>query len=154
MNNDNNRGMSWIVKSTLAIFMLLGASLSYADCEQSDLKGTWYFTGVTGDTLFGDFWETDFCKIKVNLTGKVVDSSSQCEARDFEGKYGFDISGGALAINSSCSITGKFKLCEDTACIFLKIDDARMDKGKTVITLAGRLSDEPDIVSFFTGIKK
>ncbi len=154
MTGYNNRRMGWIVKVALALFVLFGTSLSYAACLQSNLTGIWYLNGVTGDTLFGDFWETDFCKIKVDSTGKIVRSASQCQYRDFDGKASINITGGNLVINSSCRITGKIKYCVDEFCVNFNIDAARLDKGKTVITMVGRLSIDPDVVSFFTGVKK
>jgi len=146
--------MGWIEKVALALIVLFGTSQSYATCSQSDLTGTWYLNGITGDTLFAEFWETDFCKVKVNSNGNVVNSSSQCKYRDADGKAGFDIQGGNLALSSSCAITGKVKYCDGEFCLNLVVDDARLDRGKTVLTLVGRLSFDPDVVSFFTGIKK
>ncbi len=154
MTRYNNRRMGWIVKVALALFVFFGASQSYASCLQSNLTGTWYLNGVTGDTYWGEFWETDFCKIKVNSTGKIVNSASQCKFRDWDGKGILDVLGGNLDINSSCRITGKIKYCDGGFCVNFNIDDARLDKGKTVITMVGRLSIDPDVVSFFTGVKK
>ena len=154
MTEYNNRRMGWIVKVALALFVLFGASQSYAACFQSNLTGIWYLNGISGDTFFAEFWETDFCKIKVNSTGNIVNSASQCNFRDDNGKGFIDVQGGSLTVNSSCSITGKLKYCVDGICTNFNIDAARMDKGKTVITLVGRLAIDPDIVGYFTGVKK
>jgi len=154
MTRYNNHRMGWIVKFALALFVLFGTSQSYAACSQSDLTGIWYFNGVTGDTFNGRFAETNFCKIKVNSNGNIVDSASQCKFRDFDGKHNLDIQGGNLALNSSCRITGRFKSCDGEGCIFMNVDNARLDKGKTVITMVGRVSVNLDVVVFLTGVKR
>ena len=154
MTKNNNLRTGWIVKVTLALFVLLATSQSYAACSQSDLAGTWFLNGVTGDTLFAEFWETDFCKIKINSSGKVVRSASQCTYRDGDGKSNLDVRGGELLVNSFCAVTGKINYCDGDLCVKFQIDAGRLDKGKTVITVVGRISSLPDIVSFYTGIKK
>ena len=154
MTRNNSNKVGRIAKLVLALFLLFGASQSYAACALSDLAGTWYFNGVTGDTLFAEFWETDFCKIKINSNGKVVASSSQCQFRDFDGEGIINIIGGTLTLNSSCRIKGNVRYSFGEINTNLNIDDARLDRGKTVITMVGRLGIEPDIVSFFTGVKK
>lgn len=150
----DNQKLGWIAKLALPLAVLFGASQSYAACTQSDMAGVWYFNGVSGDTYFGTLWETDFCKVKVNAEGKVRNGGSQCKYRDADGKGDLDIQGGNLTLNSSCSISGRIKYCIDDFCISMNIDDARLDKGKTVVTLVGRLSIDPDVVSYFTGVKK
>ena len=115
---------------------------------------SWYLNGVTGDTFFGDFWETDFCKIKVNSTGNIVKSSSQCKYRDADGKGILDVQGGNMTISSSCAITAQIQYCDNGFCVKFNSDAARLDKGKTVITMVGRTNVESDIVTFFTGVKK
>ena len=153
MTRYNNRRMGWIVKVALALFVLFGTNQSYAACEQSNLTGTWFFNGLSGDLLLND-WETDFCKIKVNSEGKIRNTGSQCKFRTADRKGTVNVQGGKLVISSGCAITGKITACEDGFCINLVIDAARLDKGKTVITLVGRVSIDPDIVVFFTGVKK
>ena len=155
MTGNDNKKLGWIARVALALFVLFGASQSYAACVQGDLAGTWYFNGVTGDTFAGQFWETDFCKVRVNSVGTIVKSKSQCQYRDYTGKQSYDITGGSLVISSSCKITGKIKYDFGGGLTTnFNIDAARLDKGKTVITIAGRASIDPDIVSFFTGVKK
>jgi hypothetical protein len=155
MTERNNNKLGWIAKIALATTVLFGASQSYAACAQSDLAGTWYFNGITGDSYEGYFWETDFCKIRFNSTGNVVKSSSQCKFRDSLGKATLDIIGGSLALNASCKISGKIKydLGDGFSTNFV-LDDARMDRGKTMITMVGRVAIDPAVVSFFTGVKK
>ena len=150
----DNETTGWPVKVALAIFVFFGASQSYAACSQSDLTGTWYFNGVTGDTFLGEFWETDYCKVKINSAGKIVKSVSQCKFRDFAGKGNFDITGGSLLIGSSCLISGRIKYGFDEFSTYFYVDSARLDKGKTVITMVGRVSIDPDVVSFLTGVKR
>ena len=153
MTRYNNRRMGWIVKVALALFVLFGTNQSYAACEQSNLTGTWFFNGLSGDLLLND-WETDFCKIKVNSTGTILNSGSQCKFRTTDGKDSIDVQGGNLAIRSNCSIKGKITVCDSGFCGNLVIDNARLDKGKTVITLVGRASFDPDVVVFYTGVKR
>ena len=154
MTGYNNRKMGRVVKLALALLVLFGTSQSYATCSQGNLKGTWYLNGITADTSDGIFWETDFCKIKVNSKGTIVKSGSSCKFRDAEGKGNLGVKGGNFALNSSCAITGKIKYCVDDFCANFKIDAGRLDKGKTVLTLVGRIDLDPDTVSYFTGIKK
>jgi len=154
MARHNSKKLGWSARVTLALIVLLGTSQSYAACLQSNLTGTWYFTGITGDTLLAEFWQTDSCKVKVNSTGKIVMSVSQCKFRDADGKRNFDIIGGKLALNSSCRITGRIRFSDGVSSAYFNIDDARLDKGKTVFTMVGRLDIDPDIVSFYTGVKK
>ena len=154
MTGYNNRKMGRVVKVALALLVLFGTSQSYATCSQGNLKGTWYFNGVSGDTFFGTMDESDFCKITVNSVGKVKNAGSQCQFRTSDGKDSVNDIGGNLVINSGCAITGKIKFCEGEICANLVMDAARMDKGKTVITLVGRLSIDPDIVIFMTGVKR
>ena len=155
MKTNKRKKISQVASFAVAAIILLAAGQSYAACTQSDLTGTWYLNGVTGDTWFGDFWETDFCKVRVNSNGKVVGSSSQCVYRDGLGKDTLNIVGGELLINASCKITGKIRydLGGGLRTNFI-VDDARMDNGKSVITVAGRVAIDPTIVSHFTGIKR
>lgn len=150
----DNRRMACIAKIALALLVLFGTSQSYAACTQSDLTGVWYLNGVSGDTFTGSFGETDFCKIKVNSNGHIVNSASQCKFRTSDGKDSIDVGGGSLAVKSSCAITGRIKYCVGEICINFNIDDAKLDSGKTVVTLVGRLSFDPDVVGYFTGVKK
>lgn len=154
MTRYNNKRMGRMAKGALALLVLFGASHSYAECTQVDVKGTWYFNGVTGDTLFGDFWESDFCKIKVNSKGIIRNTGSVCKFRDVDGVGTFNVKDGRMNITSACAITGRIKYCGDGFCVNLKIDDAKLDKAKTVITLVGHLPIAPEVVSFFTGVKK
>ncbi len=142
-------------KLALTIFVLFGAGQSYAACTQSDMTGTWYFNGFSGDTFSGILFETNFCKIRVNSSGKIRNTGSQCNFRDSDGKGpALNVKGGNLTVKSSCAITGRVKICEGEDCVDLVIDDAKMDSGKTVVTLVGRASDDVDVVAFLTGVKK
>ena len=154
MTNYNNSGAGRLVKAALALLVIFGASQSYAACTQADLAGTWYMNGVSGNVWWGEFWETDFCKVRVNSEGKVRNSDSQCQVRDNLGKYTVDIAGGELTIASSCLIKGKIQYCDGEACVNLKIDNGRLDKGKTVLTIVGRDSDNAFVTRFLTGVKK
>ena len=154
MTGYNNRRMGWILNVALALFVFFGAGQSYAACFQSNMTGTWFFNGISGDTFIGAFDETNFCKIKVNSNGKILNSGSQCKVRTADGKDTVNVQGGNLDIRSGCGITGKITACVGEFCINLVIDSARLDKGKTVITLVGRASIDPDIVVFWTGVKK
>ena len=149
-----DRSVKRIVGVPLALLVLLVAGPSYAACVQGDLQGTWYFNGMSGDVFTGYLWETDFCKIGVNSSGKIRNTGSQCKFRDWLGKDTINVGGGSLFVSSSCAITGYIKYCIGAECLRLNIDDAKLDKGKTVITLVGRAGYDPTIVSFFTGVKR
>ena len=153
MTSYNNRKMGWNAKLALALIVLFGTSQSYAACTQGDLTGTWYLNGVTGDTDFGIFWEIDFCKIKFNSEGKVVRSASQCQYRDYGGIGDLNITGGTLVLTPACNLTGRIRYDDGEITSWFNIDAARLDKGKTVMTMVGSLGIDPFVVSAFTGAK-
>lgn len=143
-----------LIQAALAFFALLGFGQAYAACEQTDLQGTWYLNGISGDTFFAEFIETNFCKFKISSTGKVFDSGSQCKFRDDAGVGVVNITSGDLTLGSTCRITGYITASEGGQSEKVRIDDARLDKRKTVITMVGRSDVDPDGVFFLTGVKR
>lgn len=153
MHNKSHKDPGRFVQAAFALFVLFSVNQSYAACEQIDLKGTWFLNGISGDTQFLEFSETDWCKVKLGSAGKVKDGS-QCKFRDDEGVGLVPLQGGNLKLNSSCRITGTLTVCEGEFCETVSIDDARLDSGKTVITMVGRSTSDPTGVFFLTGVKK
>jgi hypothetical protein len=104
--------------------------------------------------VFQALTETDACKLKFGAAGSIVGSSSSCSARDGSGKYTINITGGSFEVNEFCAVTGYFRYCVGQNCTRLYIDSARMDKGKTVISLVGRTIVDPAVILSMTGVKK
>ena len=73
----------------------------------------------------------------------------------YQGLIGQNTSGTIKNLGmTACNITGRLRYTDGEFTTWFNIDAARLDKGKTVITLVGRLGIEPDIVTFFTGVKR
>lgn len=153
MHNKSHKIAARVIQAAFALFAPFAVSQSYAACDQIDLKGTWYLNGVTGDTQLLQFSETDFCKFIIGSAGKVKDGS-QCKFRDVEGVGIVPFQGGRLTLNSACRISGYLTICEGDLCEKVRVDDARLDPGKTVITMVGRSASEPNFVFFLSGVKK
>ena len=146
--------MTRIFRVALILAMTFCSANVFAACAQQDLTGTWFFNGVSGDSLNRELVETDACKLKFGSAGGVISSSSSCTFRTSEGKSTFNVTGGRFTLNEFCAITGNFRYCSGGFCTRLLIDSARMDKQKTVITLVGRLEVDQDLIASFTGVKK
>lgn len=142
-----------VLAMLLTFSFLFWSGLAAASCSQADLKGIWRFTGVSGDTFYGEMNELDTCKLKLSSSGYVIASSSSCVFRDASGKQSFPpVAGGRLVVKSGCAVTGSIDFLGGGRVV---VDSGSgMDRGKTVISLAGYANTDPDIVVAWTGVKK
>lgn len=149
----NNHQPCAVIKSLLLMFCILSPGMTIAACVTSDLSGTWYLTGISGNVAFGTLDETDRCKLTVSSAGTIVPSTSSCQVRDDSGfTSGLTVSGN-FYINSACNVTGAVLGCFNGLCRTAKVQYAKMDKGKTVMSMVGYVTDSPDDVISWTAIK-
>ncbi|NHN39588.1 hypothetical protein G8764_19990 [Pseudomaricurvus alcaniphilus] len=144
-------------KLLLLLFFISFSHMSAAVCVQANLAGIWYLNGFSGDTLESSFLETDFCKIKINASGSILGNASSCKARVPEGVFTVNLTGGNLNLNAGCRITGRINYCDPELqqCGFaIRIDQAQLDRGKTVMSISGFDSTDTEAVVHFVGIKR
>ncbi|MEN8204862.1 MAG: hypothetical protein ABFS24_02505 [Pseudomonadota bacterium] len=134
--------------------VLLSSQLAQASCDLSDAVGVWKIYGVSGNTFNGKMSETDRCKIKINSSGSIVGSSSACKFRDSSGKHELDVDKGNIEVNKHCVVTGFIRLCSSGACVKQIIEHGTLSAEKNVISFVGYSNPDPDLVFFFTGLKR
>lgn len=152
MHDKSHKIAGRYIQAAVALCVLFAVSQSYAACDQIDLKGTWFLNGVTGVPASLQFVETNFCKVIIGSAGKVKDGS-QCKFRDDVGVSTIALQGGKLTLSSFCKITGYLEACDGDLCDRVRIDDARLDAEKTVITMVGRTAFDAGVF-FVTGVKR
>jgi hypothetical protein len=141
----------------MALIMMLGMCLPtnvLAACYQSNMTGTWFTYGVSGDTYYGAMTETDRCKIRINSTGTIIGKGSSCIWRDYVGTHTLNIAGGSLKVDKYCKVTGRVKFCDSGLCAYMRIQFARMARDKNTISMLGYLEVEPDLVAFYEAVKR
>lgn len=129
------------VAIAVVIVMLLLSSAAWADCAQSELKGTWqtYQAGVFGGGGF--YWQR--CSVKLDGKGFVTGGS----CRDDFGET-FSLTTGRIRVSTACVVTGTAGGPAGIA----TINHGALDKGKTVFM--GVLTDSDGGIASIQGVKK
>lgn len=142
----------YAASTILITFALIGwSSFSSAACSQTDLTGVWRFTGMTGDTP-GSYQESAMCKLTVSSSGAIISGSSSCVFRDGQGRYSVAVDG-RIAVNSACLLSGIIGGSTITSGGFVIDKGSAMDKGKTVMSLALYIKNDPNDIGSLTGVK-
>ena len=115
----------------------------HAACRQTDLAGTWYAFGVSGDVGTAYLEQASRCKFSVNSRGTIVASGSSCLTRDYGGNSTASIRGGSLSVNSTCAVTGNVNVCTPMGCFAIRIQAAQMERTKTSFPLIGYSNVNP-----------
>lgn len=140
---------------SLLFAILVSANFSaYGACSQADVTGTWYTTGVSGDSYYGEMAEWDRCKIRVGSTGSIIASGSLCTYRDSYGKFNLSVGGGGLRVGAACNVYGSIQVCSSGVCITYIIEHGQLDRGKTVMSFVGYSRADPDVIFSQTAIKQ
>jgi hypothetical protein len=154
--------LSRLVSAFVLVMFSLTFSNAFAACTQGNLTGVWFLTGLQKDRLGPDA-QNIRCKLKVDAGGPILASSSSCETRisgfPVGGEFVFDVEGGTLKVNSSCAVSGSFELCgregEFDACVEYKIESARLNAQKQVITWLGFVPlPDNDSIHHFLAVKQ
>ena len=117
---------------------------AYAECDQIDLKGTWF---AYAPAMLR-------CKIHINSSGIIVSSKSTCSFRDEIGRYDANIASGEMSVSNGCRITGRMKVCE-YECVNVKIEHGRLERDKNMFILEAYLPDlDPTGTMSFVGAKR
>ena len=127
--------------SFVAVFVgvLITALPAWAACAKRDLAGNYqlYVSFVEAGMLG---WTR--CTLVVDNKGNVK-SGTQC--RDFDG-FAFTITGGSLAITSSCKVTGNITDSDGDSSV---IDHAQFDLSRAILTGVGHdVGDSSDTFTF------
>lgn len=127
------------VKMLLGVLVLGAATTGavQAACRTSELAGTWYAMGISGNVVGSYFDISNRCKITINTTGSIVASSSSCTYYDWTGAGTSNITGGRLTVNSSCAVNGTIDICEPDGCTSIRVQFAQMQRDKTAFPLQG-----------------
>lgn len=140
--------------SQLALILIAAftSQQALAACTQAETAGLWYFNGLATDGTNGET-EALFCKIRLSTTGGIIPSASSCGYRANSTKGTVNITGGKLNVNQYCLMSGIIRLTEANENFELRVDNARLDSGKSVITLAG-VGEAPDYWNIaLTGVR-
>jgi hypothetical protein len=145
-----------MIKQALIIATLVLASISaQAACKTSDLKGTWYASGVGGNVEEYAFESTESAKLSISSAGSISSSSSSFSVRAVDGGlYSLKSGGGKLSISSACNIAGTFKLCFEDVCDSYVVEKSKMDRSKNIMTVIYYDKDDKTSVGQFTAIKQ
>ncbi|MBI5040820.1 MAG: hypothetical protein HZB57_06380 [Gammaproteobacteria bacterium] len=120
----------------------------------TNLRGTWYAVGVSGDTQAGQMDETVRCKIVVSSTGAIPATGSSCYVRDYTGLSTKSIPSGSLSVSSACAVTGSLRMCQSGTCDTFRVQHAQMAKDYFTFTLVGYYLSDPDVVAFLDVVKQ
>lgn len=124
-----------------------------ASCLQSDLTGTWYATGVFGNTS-GSFNGDLRCKLIVSSTGGITPTGSSCIIRDNSGKFTMSLGASALKVGSGCGLSGNIQVCGTQGCDNHKVDYGQIDKDKTILNANLFTTTDPTDIASLTAIKQ
>jgi hypothetical protein len=123
-----------IIVSVFTLYMVLGASHSWAACIQKDLSGTWYvyFNGINPDA---PSWGRG--AIRVDVTGNIKPGAKiftfNLLGNQKTQAVNFIVTGGNFKLNANCIATGNIKVKLGNIPLNFKVIHSAMDRGKTII---------------------
>ncbi|MBI5460774.1 MAG: hypothetical protein HY941_01135, partial [Gammaproteobacteria bacterium] len=90
----------------------------------------------------------------VNSNNRIVASSSSCVYRDARGQFNFQVTGGAINVSSTCTVTGNINVCDSGFCNTIRIQYAQMARDKNTFSMVGYLNIDTDVVFFYKVVKQ
>ncbi|MBI5463047.1 MAG: hypothetical protein HY941_12750 [Gammaproteobacteria bacterium] len=150
-----NSNRHYVVRALGAWVLTVAAAMSTdasAACAQTNLAGTWYATGVTGNSNTNGFEDYIRCKIVLNSAGTVVTSGSSCIGRDSVGRYTVPVTGGRVRASAACAVSGSLTF---GGVGLHTIEFGQMDRGAhNIYTVALYRNANPDFLTVLTVVKQ